>query len=171
METEQLRNDLAVEREQNGQLTAVMEEYSKEIKRLMNMKSGSPEDAADLKRVKEEKVQIQEDLEKTETAFADLHAKYTKVKEVIENYKKNEGILKSALQQSQTAHQSAEDKFHALREQAQTKIDEANTEIASVREQNQGKLGSMEMKLKSAEREVGSLKRTVETKVRLHMHG
>lgn len=164
METEQLRKDLAVEREQNAQLTAVMEEYSREIKNLMTAKGGGSEHTAELKSLREEKGQIQEDLEKTETAFADLHTKYTKVKEVIENYKKNEGILKSALQQSQGAHQAAEDKFSALREQAESKISEANTEIASVREQNQRDLAALQMKLKSSEREANSLKRTVETK-------
>lgn len=71
------------------------------------MAAKSKEGEADLEKMKaveDERDQIQQDLEKTETAFADLHAKYTKVKEVVENYKANEKILKDALTKSQEAH-------------------------------------------------------------------
>jgi hypothetical protein len=102
MESEELRKDLDTEREQNSQLTAVMEEYSAEITRLMaNKATAGDGETAKIASLKVEKEQVQDDLEKTETAFADLHSKYTKVKEVVENYKKNEGILKAALLTSQ----------------------------------------------------------------------
>lgn len=43
METEDLRRQLATEREQNTQMTAVMEEYSAEITNLMKSKTSAME--------------------------------------------------------------------------------------------------------------------------------
>eukprot|EP00039_Didymoeca_costata_P033078 m.40625 g.40625 ORF g.40625 m.40625 type:complete len:337 (-) comp9687_c0_seq1:82-1092(-) len=165
METEELRKKLAAEHEQNLQLTAVMEEYSSEITRLMAAKSKEGEaDLEKMKAVEDERDQIQQDLEKTETAFADLHAKYTKVKEVVENYKANEKILKDALTKSQEAHLTSEDRYDKLRVHAEEKILEANKEIAAVREQYESQITALKMKVKTGEREVSSLKRQCETK-------
>ena len=121
-------------------------------------------DTEKLASVQLEKEQVQEDLEKTETAFADLHSKYTKAKEVIENYKKNEGILKAALLTSQHAHSKSEERYAGLRSHAEAKIAEANTEIAGVRESFTGQVSALGMKVKTAEREVTSLKRQVDAK-------
>jgi chromosome segregation ATPase len=165
MESEELRKELEAEREQNAQLTAVMEEYSAEITRLMaNKATAGDGETAKVAALTVEKEQIQEDLEKTETAFSDLHSKYIKVKEVVENYKKNEGILKAALLTSQHAHQKAEERYDGLRSHAEGKINEANVEIKSVREQFQGQLAALQMKVKASERETASLKRNVEAK-------
>lgn len=68
METEEFRKELEAEREQNSQLTAVMEEYSAEITRLMAAKAVvTAGDTEKLAAVQLEKDQVQEDLEKTET--------------------------------------------------------------------------------------------------------
>eukprot|EP00729_Bicosta_minor_P002131 gene2131-27932_t len=165
METEEFRKELEAEREQNSQLTAVMEEYSAEITRLMAAKAVvTAGDTEKLAAVQLEKDQVQEDLEKTETAFADLHSKYTKAKEVIENYKKNESILKAALLTSQHAHAKSEERYAGLRTHAESKIAEANTEIAGVRDSFAGQISALGMKVKTAEREVTSLKRQVDAK-------
>jgi hypothetical protein len=73
METEDLRNQLAFQVEQNSQLTLCMDEYSKEITRLMDGNHASS--AGDSKRVREvevERDQVQSDLEKTETVSPPL---------------------------------------------------------------------------------------------------
>jgi chromosome segregation ATPase len=62
------------------------------------------------------------------------------------------------------AHQKAEERYDGLRSHAEGKIGEANTEIRTVRDQFQGQMAALEMKLKASEREVTSLKRTVEAK-------
>lgn len=164
METDDLRKQLAAEQEQNAQLTAVMEEYSAEIARLMKAKASDSGESAKIAALELERAQVQEDLEKTETAFADLHSKYHKVKEVVENYKSNEKILKQAVTKSQEAHTAAEDRFNALRAHAEGKISEANTEIAGVREQYQAQIVALQAKVKNCEREIGSLKRQIANK-------
>jgi hypothetical protein len=55
--------------------------------------------------------QVERDLEKTETAFADLHAKYQKAKQVVENYKMNEATLKDAVEKGQLAVNVAEGRY------------------------------------------------------------
>jgi chromosome segregation ATPase len=90
--------------------------------------------------------------------------RYTKVKEVVENFKKNEAILKEALIQAQEATKTAESRYDALRMHAEGKIAEANAEIAQVRESNQTQIVALTMKVKTAEREVASAKRQIEAK-------
>ena len=55
--------------------------------------------------------QVERDLEKTETAFADLHAKYQKAKQVVENYKMNEATLRDAVEKGQLAVNVAEGRW------------------------------------------------------------
>lgn len=164
METEDLRSQLAAEREQNAQMTAVMEEYSTEITKLMESKAAESENA-EAAQLKLEKDQIEQDLEKTETAFADLHEKYMKAKEIVENYKKNEIVLKDAVQKGQLAINVAESRYNKLRSHAEEKIEEANKEIASVREQFQTQTNAVEMKIKTAEQEAKSAKRDLAAKI------
>lgn len=163
METEELRQQLAVEREQNAQMTAVMEEYSAEITKLLESKSDG--DNGKVHQLQAEKDQIESDLEKTETAFADLHEKYMKAKEIIDNYKKNEIMLKDAVQKGQLAINVAESRYNKLREHAEDKIEEANKEIANVRETFQAQLAASQMKLKAAEQEAKSAQRELAAKV------
>jgi len=166
METEELRGQLTAEREQNQQLTAVMEEYSAEITRLMESNSADKEgESSQVHQLQLDKEQVEKDLEKTETAFADLHEKYMKLKEVLENYKENQVVLKDAVQKGQLGINLAENRYNKLRIHAQEKIDEANKEIQSVREQLQSSQIALQMKLKTAEQEVASLKREIGIKV------
>lgn len=59
METEDLRQQLAVEREQNTQLTSVMEEYSAEITSLMKLKEGAREGESNkVHQMREQKEQV-----------------------------------------------------------------------------------------------------------------
>lgn len=164
MENDELRTKLAKEREQNAQMTSVMEEYSAEITKLMESRAAESE-SGQLTQLQLEKDQIEADLEKTETAFADLHDKYMKAKEVIDNYKKNEIVLKDAVQKGQLAINVAESRYNKLRSHAEEKIEEANKEIASVRETLQSQVLAAEMKLKTAEQEVKSMQRELALKV------
>lgn len=121
--------------------------------------------AVQVQKLAMEKEQVERDLEKTETAFSDLHAKYVKVKEVLENYKKNEATLKDALQKGQLAVNVSESRYAKLRAHAEEKIEEANKEIAGVRDQYASKITALEMKVKAQDREILSLKREVDIKV------
>lgn len=59
METEELRAQLAQEREQNTQLTAVMEEYSAEITSLMKLKEGARDGESNkIQQLREQKEQV-----------------------------------------------------------------------------------------------------------------
>eukprot|EP00040_Diaphanoeca_grandis_P008583 m.45734 g.45734 ORF g.45734 m.45734 type:complete len:322 (-) comp20044_c0_seq1:251-1216(-) len=166
METEELRGQLQVEREQNQQLTAVMEEYSTEITRLMESNTADKEgESSKLQLLRSEKEQVENDLEKTETAFADLHEKYMKLKEVLENYKENQVVLQDAVSKGQLGINLAEDRYNKLRTHAEEKIREANNEIATVREQLQSTTVALTMKVKTAEQESASLKREIALKV------
>lgn len=85
METEEFRKELEAEREQNSQLTAVMEEYSAEITRLMAAKAVvTAGDTEKLAAVQLEKDQVQEDLEKTETVRSKKQKKKEEEMRVVE---------------------------------------------------------------------------------------
>lgn len=61
---------------------------------------------------------------------------------------------------------TSEDRYDKLRVHAEEKILEANKEIAAVREQYESQITALKMKVKTGEREVSSLKRQCETKVK-----
>ena len=133
----------------------------------MKLKEGARDgESVKVSHLREQKEQVERDLEKTETAFSDLHSKYTKVKQVVENYKKNEATLKDAVEKGQLAVNVAEGRYNKLLAHAEQKIAEANKEIASVREQFTNKISAQEMKIKAQQREIASLKRDIETKTK-----
>eukprot|EP00052_Salpingoeca_macrocollata_P009107 m.71995 g.71995 ORF g.71995 m.71995 type:complete len:137 (-) comp16934_c0_seq2:30-440(-) len=108
--------------------------------------------------------QIEADLERTESAFADLLHKYEKSKEIVATMRKNEAALKSACEQAQQALKQSEERYGKLKEHAEKKIMEANEEIAKVREDNKAQIMLMTTKMKKAESETAQLQRQLEAK-------
>lgn len=164
METEELQKKLEAEMQNNKEMTTVVEEYSRALSDMIAQqnKTGADEAMANLKREKE---QTEDDLRKTETAFSDLHAKYSKSKELMDNYRLNEQKLKETLISAQEALQASEKRYETLKGHAEAKISEANVEIANVREQYKTQINLLTVKAKKAESEIVSVRKQLEIKV------
>ena len=81
---------------------------------------------ADVQRMVAEKEQAVEDLQNVEAAFADVHRKYERTKQVVEGFKKNEEQLKAYVEVYQSKLSKQDQKYQMLKDHAEEKLEEAN---------------------------------------------
>ena len=79
-----------------------------------------------------EKEQAVEDLQNVEAAFADVHRKYERTKQVVEGFKKNEEQLKAYVEVYQSKLSKQDQKYQMLKDHAEEKLEEANREIDNI---------------------------------------
>eukprot|EP00051_Salpingoeca_urceolata_P031821 m.13112 g.13112 ORF g.13112 m.13112 type:complete len:412 (+) comp4458_c0_seq1:82-1317(+) len=165
MEIEELQSKLKVEQENNQQMTTVVEEYGTAMAKIVeNQGAGEKDLEQEVEQLQLEKQQVEGDLRKTETAFSDLHHKYEKLKDLAENFKKNEKTLTTALETAQVALKQSEERYDTLKAHAEEKIKKANMEIANVREADHTAIEVANAKIKKAEAQVVRLQRQLESK-------
>ena len=87
---------------------------------------------ADVQRMVAEKEQAVEDLQNVEAAFADVHRKYERTKQVVEGFKKNEEQLKAYVEVYQSKLSKQDQKYQMLKDHAEEKLEEANREIDNI---------------------------------------
>ena len=87
---------------------------------------------ADVARMVAEKEQAVEDLQNVEAAFADVHRKYERTKQVVEGFKKNEEQLKSYVEEYKGKLSKQDQKYQLLKAHAEDKLEEANKEIDNI---------------------------------------
>ena len=87
---------------------------------------------ADVQRMVAEKEQAVEDLQNVEAAFADVHRKYERTKQVVEGFKKNEEQLKAYVEENQSKLSKQDQKYQMLKDHAEEKLEEANREIDNI---------------------------------------
>ena len=87
---------------------------------------------ADVQRMVAEKEQAVEDLQNVEAAFADVHRKYERTKQVVEGFKKNEEHLKAYVEVYQSKLSKQDQKYQMLKDHAEEKLEEANREIDNI---------------------------------------
>ena len=87
---------------------------------------------ADVQRMVAEKEQAVEDLQNVEAAFADVHRKYERTKQVVEGFKKNEEQLKAYVEENQSKLSKQDQKYQMLKNHAEEKLEEANREIDNI---------------------------------------
>ena len=87
---------------------------------------------ADVQRMVAEKEQAVEDLQNVEAAFADVHRKYERTKQVVEGFKKNEEQLKAYVEEGQSKLSKQDQKYQMLKDHAEEKLEEANREIDNI---------------------------------------
>ena len=87
---------------------------------------------ADVQRMVAEKEQAVKDLQNVEAAFADVHRKYERTKQVVEGFKKNEEQLKAYVEEYQSKLSKQDQKYQMLKDHAEEKLEEANREIDNI---------------------------------------
>ena len=87
---------------------------------------------ADVQRMVAEKEQAVKDLQNVEAAFADVHRKYERTKQVVEGFKKNEEQLKAYVEVYQSKLSKQDQKYQMLKDHAEEKLEEANREIDNI---------------------------------------
>ena len=111
-------------------------------------------------------VQALDDLRNVESAFADVHRKYERTKQVVEGFKHNEDQLKEYLEGYATKLKKAEEKFERLKEHAEETLDKANKEIENLTRSQDSEIARLTAILKKTETKANFFERTVDQKIK-----
>merc|ERR1719184_430341 len=100
----------------------VLKEYEKTISDLIAEKEGDKDRMeADVANAISEKAQAVDDLHNVEAAFADVHRKYERTKQVVEGFKKNEEQLKHYVAEYKTKLKNQDQRYDLLKAHAEEK--------------------------------------------------
>jgi len=166
-EVERLKEELKVRRESEEQMKQVLREYERTISELIADKEKEKSKLeADVARMVAEKEQAVEDLQNVEAAFADVHRKYERTKQVVEGFKKNEEQLKAYVEEYKGKLSKQDQKYQLLKEHAEEKLEEANREIDNISRSQDAEIAKLTAMLQKTEMKAKSLERTVDQKNR-----
>lgn len=166
-EVEELKDQLKVKLDSESQMREVVAEYERTISELISdkekEKSGMENDVA---KMISEKNQAVEDLRNVEAAFADVHRKYERTKQVVEGFKKNEEQLKAYIEEYRNKLTRQDQKYQLLKEHAEEKLEEANKEIDNISRSQDAEVAKLTALLQKSEMKAKSLELTVDQKVK-----
>jgi len=165
--TETFRAECAKRKESEEQMKQVLKEYEKTISELIAEKEkerARHEEERSLLGV--ERDQAAEDLKNVETAFADVHRKYERTKNVVEGFKTNEETLKRLIEESEIKLRKQDQRYELLKSHAEETLDKANREIENMAKSQDAEMARLSAMFKKAEMKVTSLERCVEQKTK-----
>ncbi|XP_031554284.1 transforming acidic coiled-coil-containing protein 3-like [Actinia tenebrosa] len=173
MEIQEIQSKLQAEvegnaklRRENDELRTVMNEYERTLAEMIETSEKNKNMSDESKNeIVKERDQLQADLNSVEAAFSDLHRRYEKLKGVLENYKKNEEILKKATIDYQEKLKKSGEKYQMLKKHAEEKIETANIEINRVRRSNDSEMAVMRAALKKEQNKCASLEQAIQQKI------
>lgn len=166
-EIQRLKEDLRVKRESEEQMKQVLKEYEKTISELISDKEREKSDLEEeVRKLAGERDQASEDLKNVETAFADVHRKYERTKQVVDGFKNNEEKLKKYVEEYQIKLRKQDQKYELLKAHAEEKLEEANREIDNTSRSQDAEIAKLTAMLKKTEMKANSLERTVEQRSR-----
>jgi transforming acidic coiled-coil-containing protein 2 len=142
-----------------------LKEYEKTISELIADKERDKTKLeGDVTKIIAEKEQAVEDLQNVEAAFADVHRKYERTKQVVEGFKKNEEQLKNYVEEYKIKLKKQDQKYELLKAHAEEKLEEANREIDNISRGQEAEIAKLTAMLKKTEMKASSLERTVDQK-------
>jgi len=166
-EVEKLKKDLKIRRESEEQMKQVLKEYEKTISDLIAEKEGDKDKMeADVANAISEKAQAVDDLHNVEAAFADVHRKYERTKQVVEGFKKNEEQLKKCVEDYKDKLKKQDQKYNMLKAHAEEKLEEANREIDKIARSQDAEKAKLSAMLQKTEMKARNLERTLAQKTK-----
>lgn len=167
VDIQRLKDELRLKRESEEQMKQVLKEYEKTISELISDKEREKGDLElEVRKLAGERDQASEDLKNVETAFADVHRKYERTKQVVDGFKNNEDKLKKYVEEYQIKLRKQDHKYELLKAHAEEKLEEANREIDTTSRSQDAEIAKLTAMLKKTEMKANSLERTVEQRSR-----
>eukprot|EP00092_Neocalanus_flemingeri_P024537 GFUD01026611.1.p1 GENE.GFUD01026611.1~~GFUD01026611.1.p1 ORF type:complete len:319 (+),score=107.04 GFUD01026611.1:81-1037(+) len=164
---ENSKKNLKIRRESEDQMKQVLKEYEKTISDLIAEKeSDKTKMEADVANAVSEKTQAVEDLHNVEAAFADVHRKYERTKQVVEGFKKNEEQLKNYVEEYKDKLKKQDQKYNLLKAHAEEKLEEANREIDKIARSQDSEKAKLTAMLQKTEMKVRNMERTLAQKMK-----
>ncbi|XP_034272015.1 transforming acidic coiled-coil-containing protein 3 isoform X2 [Pantherophis guttatus] len=120
----------------------------------------------ELQKALDAKQQAVSDLNALEKSFSEFFNRFTKQKEAIEGFQKNEDTLKKCVEDYLERIKKEEQRYQALKAHAEEKLDQANEEIAQVRSKAKSEVAALDASLRKEQMRVQSLESSIEQKVK-----
>jgi DNA repair exonuclease SbcCD ATPase subunit len=144
-----------------------LREYEKTISDLIAEKEGDKDKMeGDVTNAISEKAQAIEDLHNVEAAFADVHRKYERTKQVVDGFKKNEEQLKKCVDEYKDKLKKQDQKYNMLKAHAEEKLEEANREIDKIARSQDAEKAKLTAMLQKTEMKARNLERTLGQKTK-----
>ena len=164
---EKFRQECKRRKDSEEQMKQVLKEYEKTIGELIDEKDKEKEKAdRDKMALMAEKEQSAEDLRNVEAAFADVHRKYERTKQVVESMKANEDALKAAIEEHRAKLLRQDQKYELLKSHAEETLEKANSEIENMAKSQETDVARLTALLRKTEMKTSSLERAVEQKAK-----
>ncbi|XP_024085397.1 uncharacterized protein LOC106666115 isoform X6 [Cimex lectularius] len=164
-ENARLQKELSESNASNKQLIIVMEEYEKTISQLVTNKEEMKNEHEKIKdEIAQERDTAVSHLNNMEVAFNDVHAKYERVKSIVETLHSNEKLLKDSLEEHVKTIERQKANYNKLKHHASEKLQAANQEIANLVSSHQMETAKMNAVAKKAELKIKSLEEALEQK-------
>ena len=164
---EKLQNECKRRKDSEEQMKQVLKEYEKTIGELIDEKDKEREKAeTERMALMAEKEQSAEDLRNVEAAFADVHRKYERTKQVVESMKANEDTLKAVIEEHRAKLVRQDQKYELLKSHAEDTLEKANCEIENMAKAQETDVARLTALLRKTEMKTSSLERAVEQKAK-----
>ena len=157
-----VHDQLVQEQEKNKKLSSFIEQYERTIaKAIEDNERLKKEQLQGTSSLAADKAQLANDLQLLENSFADLLRRNKDNLTLIEQYKKNEAVLKETSALAEKDLDNSETRYKQLQAHAEKKIQQANEEIARVQAQHKKEMATLNAKLKKEALRHGSLESKV----------
>ncbi|KAL7668496.1 hypothetical protein ACOME3_009196 [Neoechinorhynchus agilis] len=107
---------------------------------------------------------LRDDVVKAESAFAQLHERYQKLRVTVDEMEKNEEILKRTMEESEADLISCQERCSRTITNAEVRVNEAESRCARIQHENEVQKRSYEAALRRADLDIDELKNALERK-------
>ena len=145
----------------------MLNEYEKTISELIAEKEKEKHRFdEDRQLLQMERDQAAEDLKNVESAFADVHRKYERTKQVVEGFKQNEETLKKCVEEYAVKLRKQDHKYELLKAHAEETLEQANREIENISKTQEADMARLTAMLKKTEMKTAGLERALDQKTK-----
>ncbi|XP_034026026.1 transforming acidic coiled-coil-containing protein 1-like isoform X2 [Thalassophryne amazonica] len=148
-----------------NEMRKIVAEYEKTIAQMIeDEQRNNASSQKALHAVTKEKDTALTDLNSVERSLSDLFRRYENMKSTLEDFKKNEDILKKCAQEYLARVKKEEQRYQTLKIHAEEKLDKANKEIAQVRAKASSENTALTASLRREQMKVESLEHALQQK-------
>jgi len=119
---------------------------------------------AENKKLETEKSELGDYSQKVDQKFAQLQQRYESMKELEDNFRKNEVLLKDSLAKAHKTIQEQDERYQQLQNYVKSKWDDATKQYNQLKESSTKEVNVLKTKLKQSELKVQALEKELQTK-------
>ncbi|CAG7832893.1 unnamed protein product [Allacma fusca] len=165
---EEIKSKMELQLAQEQSASRVLREYEKTMalyaQQIDEMKQKLDRADAIKQVLINERDQALEDLRNVENAFSDVHRKYERIKIIVENFRKNEDILKQRDYEMQIKLENRDKKIEALKQKCQEALETMHRDYENRLRDSETETHKLRALLRKTEMKIDSLENDLEQK-------